>query len=41
LDRFGIPRDFGPRGMLDLVIANGWLTLDRSGTFVKFAPSGA
>jgi hypothetical protein len=26
--------------MLDLVIANGWLTLDRSGTFVKFAPSG-
>jgi len=27
--------------MLDLVIANGWLTLDRSGTFVKFAPSGA
>jgi hypothetical protein len=26
---------------LDLAIARGWLTLDRSGTFVKFTPTGA
>jgi hypothetical protein len=26
---------------LDLAIARGWLTLDRSGTYVKFTPSGA
>jgi hypothetical protein len=26
---------------LDLAITRGWLTLDRSGTFVKFTPSGA
>jgi hypothetical protein len=26
---------------LDLAIARGWLTLDRSGTFVKFTATGA
>jgi hypothetical protein len=26
---------------LDLAIARGWLTLDRSGTFVKFTSTGA
>ena len=26
---------------LDLAIARGWLTLDRSGTYVKFTPTGA
>jgi hypothetical protein len=26
---------------LDLAIAHGWLTLDRSGTYVKFTTAGA
>jgi hypothetical protein len=26
---------------LDLAIARGWLTLDRSGSYVKFTPAGA
>jgi hypothetical protein len=26
---------------LDLAIAHGWLTLDRSGTYVKFTATGA
>jgi hypothetical protein len=26
---------------LDLAINRGWLTLDRSGTYVKFTPTGA
>jgi hypothetical protein len=26
---------------LDLAIARGWLTLDRSGTYVKFTATGA
>jgi hypothetical protein len=35
----GSPAEY--KAGLDLAIARGWLTLDRSGTYVKFTPSGA
>ena len=35
----GSPAEY--KAGLDLAITKGWLTLDRSGTFVKFTPSGA
>lgn len=35
----GTPAEYGAG--LDLAIAKGWLTLDRSGTYVKFTQAGA
>jgi hypothetical protein len=35
----GTPAEY--KAGLDLAIARGWLTLDRSGTFVKFTQVGA
>jgi hypothetical protein len=35
----GSPAEY--KAGLDLAIARGWLTLDRSGTYVKFTTAGA
>jgi hypothetical protein len=35
----GSPAEY--KAGLDIAIARGWLTLDRSGTFVKFTGAGA
>jgi hypothetical protein len=35
----GTPAEY--KAGLDLAIARGWLTLDRSGTYVKFTQAGA
>ena len=35
----GSPAEY--KAWLELAIARGWLTLDRSGTFVKFTQAGA
>jgi hypothetical protein len=35
----GTPAEY--KAGLDLAIARGWLTLDRSGTYVKFTATGA
>jgi hypothetical protein len=35
----GTPAEY--KAGLDLAIARGWLTLDRSGTYVKFTTAGA
>jgi len=35
----GTPAEY--KAGLDLAIARGWLTLDRSGTYVKFTSTGA
>jgi hypothetical protein len=38
-DLKGSPAEY--KAGLDLAITRGWLTLDRSGTFVKFTQAGA
>jgi hypothetical protein len=38
-DHKGTPAEY--KAGLDLAIARGWLTLDRSGTYVRFTQTGA